>query len=249
MESLDSKSLELQKALVARYVAGDLSRSERVEFETWLIASPELAAEVEMERKLRRGMLSAARRGWLTVAEPEARPSRRWQMGVAASVLLAATVGVVALLPHPNASEQDLAAVPARERVATVRSFELSNMRGFANAPDITLARAELPDHLVFMPDVVVFACEDGQMDLECPNGLAPSSPQYPAYQLELVDRRSLQLVWRSTPQQPDIKRLTFTLQDARRLAASDYELLVRGISAEHQEVVARFWLQVSGSH
>ena len=65
MKSLDRQSLDEQTRLVSRYVAGDLSRSERAEFEAWLVASPELAAEVEMERRLRRGIASAARRGWL----------------------------------------------------------------------------------------------------------------------------------------------------------------------------------------
>ena len=70
MKSLDRNSLDEQTRLVARYVAGDLSRSERAEFEAWLVASPELAAEVEMERRLRRGMASAARRGWLNRRAP-----------------------------------------------------------------------------------------------------------------------------------------------------------------------------------
>ena len=68
MKSLDRNSFEEQTRLVSRYVAGDLSRSERGEFEAWLVASPELAAEVEMERRLRRGIASAARRGWLNAA-------------------------------------------------------------------------------------------------------------------------------------------------------------------------------------
>ena len=70
MKSLDRNSLEEQTRLVSRYVAGDLSRSERAEFEAWLVASPELAAEVEMERRLRRGIASAARRGWLNRSAP-----------------------------------------------------------------------------------------------------------------------------------------------------------------------------------
>ena len=68
MKSLDRKSFEEQTRLVARYVAGDLSRSERAEFEAWLVASPELAAEVEMERRLRRGIASAARSGLVVIA-------------------------------------------------------------------------------------------------------------------------------------------------------------------------------------
>jgi len=72
MDSPDNPAdtaLRQQQRLVGRYVAGDLSRSERAEFEAWLISSPELAAEVEMERRLRRGIASAARRGWLHRAD------------------------------------------------------------------------------------------------------------------------------------------------------------------------------------
>ena len=76
MKSLDRNSLEEQTRLVSRYVAGDLSRSERAEFEAWLVASPELAAEVEMERRLRRGIASAARRGWLKRGAPVERMPR-----------------------------------------------------------------------------------------------------------------------------------------------------------------------------
>ena len=87
MKSLDRQSLEEQARLVSRYVAGDLSRSERAEFEAWLVASHELAAEVEMERRLRRGIASAARRGWLkrgAEAVSEVR-ERRWRMAIAAT--------------------------------------------------------------------------------------------------------------------------------------------------------------------
>src|SRR5688572_32227992 len=87
MKSFDRQSLEEQCRLVSRYVAGDLSRSERAEFEAWLVASPELAAEVEMERRLRRGMASAARRGWLSRRAPaKVGNDRRWHMAMAASV-------------------------------------------------------------------------------------------------------------------------------------------------------------------
>src|SRR5215510_9293667 len=101
MKSLDRQSLEEQTRLVSRYVAGDLSRSERADFEAWLVASPELAAEVEMERRLRRGIASAARRGWLRrgATAPISR-DRRWHLALAASVLVAVAVGVSLKLPH-----------------------------------------------------------------------------------------------------------------------------------------------------
>src|SRR6478736_6553877 len=108
MKSLDRQSLEEQTRLVSRYVAGDLSRSERAEFEAWLVASPELAAEVEMERRMRRGMSSAARRGWLRRQVPVvvSNVDRRWQMAIAASVVVAlVTVGITVVMPG-RGSEQ-----------------------------------------------------------------------------------------------------------------------------------------------
>src|SRR3954470_8964000 len=103
MKSIDRQSLEEQTRLVSRYVAGDLSRSERAEFEAWLIASPELAAEVEMERRLRRGIASAARRGWLKRAAPARQfaPERRWRMAAAASGVLS-VIGLSAVMMFPE---------------------------------------------------------------------------------------------------------------------------------------------------
>src|SRR3954468_12615737 len=109
MKSLDRHSLDEQTQLVSRYVAGDLSRSERAEFEAWLVASPELAAEVEMERRMRRGIASAARRGWLnrghTVVSDR---NRRWRMAIAASVVIAlVTVGISVVLPVQKQEQSD----------------------------------------------------------------------------------------------------------------------------------------------
>src|SRR5687767_4205515 len=95
MKSFDRQSFEEQRRLVSRYVAGDLSRSECAEFETWLIASPELAAEVEMERRLRRGMASAARRGWLKRgAAQNGGAGHRWRYAIAAGLVGAFALGI-----------------------------------------------------------------------------------------------------------------------------------------------------------
>lgn len=95
MDSPDNPSdarLREQQRLVGRYVAGDLSRKEQAEFELWLVASPELAAEVEMERRLRRGISSAARRGWLSRgARPQRKPSL-WRVLVSLSAVVALLV-------------------------------------------------------------------------------------------------------------------------------------------------------------
>ena len=115
MKSLDRNSFEEQTRLVSRYVAGDLSRSERAEFEAWLVASPELAAEVEMERRLRRGIASAARRGWLQRQAPvKTGHDRRWQIAIAASAVL--SLGVVLSLVVPRGDDGHSRQAPLRQR-------------------------------------------------------------------------------------------------------------------------------------
>ena len=248
MKSLDRNSLEEQTRLVSRYVAGDLSRSERAEFEAWLVASPELAAEVEMERRLRRGIASAARRGWLKRNAPVARtPERRWQYAIAASVLVAVALGVSVLLPRDDGSLGGLSQIASgKPRIASPLTVRLSNVRGGESTPDVRYSLASAPSDLVIEPDVVVLTCEDGAIDLECTGGHSPQEPQYDEYEMDLVNRRGATLAWRSPRQAPVARtQLTFTLRDPASLNAGDYDIIVRGHSADHEEVVARFWLRV----
>jgi hypothetical protein len=249
MKSLDRNSLEEQTRLVPRYVAGDLSRSERAEFEAWLIASPELAAEVEMERRLRRGMASADRRGWLerspqaAVLKPR---GRRWQVALAASTLLAMGLVVSLSLPRQG-GDGARSRLSAESRTASPLFVRLGKLRSSGSTPDIQLSLASLPSQLTFEPDVVVLTCADGAIELECPGGGAPQSPQYAEYELDVVNRKGNTLTWRSELQQPVMRsQVTFTLRDPSRLVAGDYDVVVRGVSAEHQEIVGRFWLNVS---
>jgi len=249
MKSLDRQSLEEQTRLVSRYVAGDLSRSERAEFEAWLIASPELANEVEMERRLRRGIASAARRGWLDRAgrRPASR-ERHWRMAIAASLVTAIAVGAVLYSPRSDQpAVADSRAVPKRAPLVASRSVHLASVRGIEGAPDIEMSRADAPGELVIQPDVVVLTCEDGSMEFECPNGVAPATPQYPEYEADLVDRGRARLAWRSPRQTPvSGTQLSFAVRDLGSYAPGDYDLIVRGHAADHEEVVARFVLRLT---
>jgi len=250
MNSIDRNPLEEQVRLVSRYVAGDLSRSERAEFEAWLVASPELAAEVEMERRLRRGIASAARRGWLKRTAPERLPrQRRWQMAIAASVLLTVGLGVSLLI----SGEDGIASTgqrllsrsggPANSPLVV----RLGKMRSLSGSPDIRLSQAALPSQLIVEPDVVVLTCADGAIELECAAGGTPQTPQYTEYEVDLVNRRGSTLAWRSARQQPVMRtQLSFTLRDPGNLEVGEYDLIVRGHSADHEEIVGRFWVQVS---
>jgi hypothetical protein len=246
MKSLDRQSLEEQTRLVSRYVAGDLSRSERAEFEAWLVASPDLAAEVEMERRLRRGIASAARRGWLKrgTAAPVV-VDRRWRVALAASLLLSFAVGMSLLLSRPSVESPTETQARARPAVPS-RTVRLGAVRGVGSSPDILLARAEAPGQLVIEPDVVVLTCEDGSIEIECAGGSAPRTPQYAEYELDLVNRVGGDLAWRSPRQMPlDGLQLSFALREPGTFAAGDYDLIVRGHSTNHEEVVGRFWLRI----
>src|SRR6188508_2084079 len=195
MKSFDHQSLEEQTRLVSRYVAGDLSRSERADFEAWLVASPELAAEVEMERRLRRGIASAARRGWLKRGAPvAAQGDRRWRMAVAASLVLP---------DRESPSGTGLSAGIAMPHYSLPRTVRLGSVRGLGTSPDVAVARNDAPRELTIEPDVVVLTCEDGAIELECAGGAAPQTPQYDEYELELVNRGSSVVAWRSPRQVP----------------------------------------------
>jgi ferric-dicitrate binding protein FerR (iron transport regulator) len=248
MKSLDRNSLEEQTRLVSRYVAGDLSRSERAEFEAWLVASPDLATEVEMERRLRRGISSAARRGWLNRAAPVERGrERHWQIALAASVLVSVGLALSILAPRePASSPGTNRSASSGQRLSTTRSVRLSSVRGGASVPDVSYSLAEALGALTIEPDVVVLTCEDGSIELECAGGHSPQQPQYAEYEMDLVNRRGATLAWRSSRQAPVARtQLSFTLRDPGSLDAGDYDVIVRGHSSDHAEVVARFWLRV----
>jgi hypothetical protein len=114
-------------------------------------------------------------------------------------------------------------------------------------APDVSYSLAPSPSELVIEPDVVALTCEVGTIELACAGGHSPQQPQYAEYEMDLVNRRGATLAWRSSRQAPVARtQLTFTLRDPASLSAGDYDLIVRGHSPDHEEVVAKFWLRVS---
>lgn len=248
MKSLDRNPLEEQTRLVSRYVAGDLSRSERAEFEAWLVASPELAAEVEMERRLRRGIASAARRGWLNrTAQTHKSHQRRWQMAIAASVLVSLGLGLLLLLPHEEGGDAGRLLSRKDSTPSSPLVVRLGKVRSLSGAPDIVVSHSRSPSQLTVEPDVVVLTCPDGAIELECAAGGSPQTPQYSEYEVDVVNRRGSTLAWRSARQEPVMRtQLSFTLRDPSILEPGEYDLVVRGLSAEHEEVVGRFWLSVT---
>lgn len=248
--SLDRSSLDEQVRLVPRYVAGDLSRSERADFEAWLVASPELAAEVEMERRLRRGIASAARRGWINRGTPEQAPQRRrWSMAIAASVLV--TVGAAVSLTLRQGGAGDDSQVQVTHTSASGMAplvAQLARTRGHGDKADIRISLAEPPSELVIEPRVVTLTCLNGAVEFDCADGSTAQYPQYPEYEVFITNRRGQAQVWLSARQQPVMgDQLSFTLsQPASLLPAGEYDLAVRGVSPDHEQVVARYWLSVT---
>lgn len=250
MKSLDHQSLDEQTRLVSRYVAGDLSRSERAEFEAWLIASPGLADEVEMERRLRRGIASAARRGWLDRSASRGLTwrERPWRVAIAASLITAVAVGWLKYAPATDQPPLTASRNPERHApLVASRTVHLASVRGIEGVPDLEMSRANAPGELVIQPDVVVLTCVDGSIVFECPGGAEPATPQYPEYEADLVDRARATLAWRSPRQTPSSgTQLSFAVRDLASFPPGDYELLVRGHAADHEEVVARFVLRLT---
>jgi hypothetical protein len=247
MKSLNRQSLEEQTRLVSRYVAGDLSRSERAEFEAWLVASPELASEVDMERRLRRGIVSAAKRGWIRSGAPVAVRERSWRIAaVAAGLCVAISVGFTVGLPDRDGAVAGNS--HSRETItSSPLTVRLGSFRGAGSTPDFSLSLAAPPSSLVMEPDVVVLTCVDGSLELECATGGAPQTPQYAEYDLDFVNRRGNTLAWRSSRQLPVARtQLSFTMHDPATLDAGDYDVIVRGHAPDHAEVVGRFWLRVT---
>jgi hypothetical protein len=205
-----------------------------------------LAADVEMERRLRRGMASAARRGWLNRRAPIHRESRfrPWHMAIAASALVA--IGLTISLNLPRGASSASPGFIAGNLPTSPLNVRLGKVRGAGDAPDIHYSLAAAPSQLTIEPDVVVLTCENGAVELECAGGGMPQTPQYGEYEVDLVNRHGATLAWRSARQQPAMRtELSFTLRDPANLKAGDYDIIVRGISPGHEEVVGRFWLQV----
>ena len=125
--------------------------------------------------------------------------------------------------------------------------MRLGSVRGTGGVPDVSILLTDAPSELMIEPDVVVLTCPDGSLELECAGGSAPQTPQYAEYEMDLVKRHGATLAWRSSRQVPVGRtQLSFTLHEPGSYDAGDYDLLVRGHSPDHAEVVARFWLRVS---
>lgn len=243
-----------REQIIARYLADRLSAKEREAFEAYCIAHPQIAEEVELEARLRRGLQAAAERRWICFAQPQ----RHWRAltpaALAASVALVLTASAAALWLVLE-SRSGITAGAGPEPAAAVAHRVASSahlvrlgggLRSAAAAPDHVLQHSELPEYVVFETDVVVLVCADGTVDIECADGRPPASPRFERYRLEILDRRDGELLWQSAEQVPASSPTLAFIHEPRELTRGDYDVLVRGLEADRSEVVARFWLRVS---
>lgn len=77
---------------IEQYVAGKLGQEEAEAFEVYCIENPEFARQVEFEQRLRAGIAQVARGSTAEFVRSAEQPN--WRLAIAASVLLAALVGV-----------------------------------------------------------------------------------------------------------------------------------------------------------
>ena len=121
-----------------------------------------------MERRLRRGIASAARRGWLPRQAPvDTCRERRWQIAIAASAVLSLGIVLSLVVPHSETTVpgKRLFADAGEQRIASTRTVRLGSVRGTGGVPDVSIVLTEAPSELVIEPDVVVLTCPDGAIE------------------------------------------------------------------------------------
>jgi hypothetical protein len=77
----------MNPALIEEYVAGRLNTREAEEFEAYCVAHPEFAKQVELEQRLRDGIVQVAKGSTAEFVRANAEP--HWKFAAAASVLIA----------------------------------------------------------------------------------------------------------------------------------------------------------------
>jgi hypothetical protein len=169
-------------------------------------------------------------------------------MALAASAVLAIiAVAVSFVLPERGESSSGVTARLALPKFSAPRTVRLGSVRGMGTTPDVLVARNDPPRELTIQPDVVVLTCADGSIELECAGGIEPQTPQYAEYEMDLVNRRDSTVAWHSMRQLPASgTQLSFVVPNPAGFASGDYDMIVRGFSPDHEEVVGRFWLKIT---
>jgi hypothetical protein len=131
----------MNQHLIEQYVAGKMSEAEAEAFEVLCLEDPELARQVEFEQRLKAGLEQVARGS--TAEFVRSGTSRRWQLAVAASVLLFVCAAVYLWQRLPGSNPHLLAAV-ATEAERGGASMRLALVRGAENMPKLPAGKVRV---------------------------------------------------------------------------------------------------------
>jgi hypothetical protein len=132
---------------IEQYVAGKMDEVEASAFEQFCLLNPDFARQVEFEQRLKGGLAQVARGS--TAEFVRADSSRRWKIGIAASLLLFVAANGY-LWQRLHYTQPHLLAAVTAESPSTVLSMRLALIRGVDNM-------AQLPDGLVRVEIVGLF--------------------------------------------------------------------------------------------
>ena len=199
----------MNQVQIEQYVSGTLGGREAEEFETYCIANPECAKQVEFEQRLRAGIAEVAKGSTAEFVRSNAEP--RWKFAAAASVLLA--IGAVSWTWYHQSNKlgRALMAAVSTDAQRSGTSLRLAQVRGAESVP--TLAPRVTRVEIV---------------------GLFDSAAQYNITLDRIEDQRArtLTTLYGQHPNSP--VTLEFML-DAEDLPAGSYTLRVRKQSSDEE--------------
>jgi hypothetical protein len=129
---------------IEQYVSGRLSGTEAEEFETYCVANPEFARQVEFEQRLRAGIAQVAKGSTAEFVRANAEP--RWKLAAAASVMLA--IGAISWTAWHQSNKLGRAVMAAvtTDAQRNGASLRLAQVRGAESVPALgsTVVRVEI---------------------------------------------------------------------------------------------------------
>jgi hypothetical protein len=128
----------MNQAQIEQYVSGKLGGRDAEEFETYCVANPEFARQVEFEQRLRAGIQEVAQGSTAEFVRANAEP--RWKLAAAASVVLALGAISWAAWHQSNQLGRALMAAVTTDAQRNGRSLRLAQVRGAESVPALASA-------------------------------------------------------------------------------------------------------------
>ncbi len=183
----------MNQELIGKYVAGKLSQAEAEAFEEHCLSNPEFARQVEFEQRLKLGIRQVA--SGSTAEFVRAEEPGRWQIAMAASLVLAVALGWYAWRLLPVAHPKILAAVTTElERRGT--SMRLALVRGAESVPTLQQGVVRVQIVGLFDPGFHYSIALDRIEKMRSANTLATLPDQHPTSPVTLefmIDSDQLQ--------------------------------------------------------